>query len=100
MLQLKSTSKWLKSHSKPALSYELHIPFLLEAEKFLEIVSIIPRIKDGVFFRSAYGNWFDEPSTPLDDTKGKLITGTTVIHSSSDKLFDYEEINKYVSTTN
>lgn len=100
MLQLKSTSKWLKSHDKPTLSYELHIPFLVESEKFLEIVGIIPRIKDGVFFRSVYGNWFDEPSTPLDDTKNKPITDTTVIHSSSNKLFDYEEVSKYVGKTN
>lgn len=100
MLQLKSTSKWLKSQGKPALSYELHIPFLVEAEKFLEIVSIIPHIRDGVFIRSVYGNWFDEPSTPLDDTKNKPITDTTVIHSSSNKLFDYEEISRYVSKIN
>ena len=100
MLQLKSTSKWLKSHDKPTLSYELHIPFLVKADKLLEIVDIIPRIKDGVLIRSVYGNWFDEPSTPLDDTKNKPITDKTVIHSSSNKLFDYEEISKYVSKIN
>ncbi len=100
MLQLKSTSKWLKRQGKPTLSYELHIPFLVEAEKFLEIVSIIPHIRDGVLVRSAYGNWFAEPSTPLDDTKNKPITDKTVIHSSSNRLFDYEEINKYVSKIN
>ena len=100
MLQLKSTSKWLKSQGKPTLSYELHIPFLVEAEKLLEIISIIPRVRDGVFIRSAYGNWFNEPSTPLGDTKNKPITDTTVIHSSSNKLFDYEEITKYVSNIN
>jgi hypothetical protein len=100
MLQLKSTAKWLKSHGKSTLSYELHIPFLVEADKFSEIIGIIPHIKDGVFIRSAYGNWFAEPSTPLDDTKNKPITDETVIHSSSNKLFDYEEINKYVSKIN
>jgi hypothetical protein len=73
---------------------------LVEAEKFLEIVSIIPHVRDGVFIRSAYGNWLDEPSTPLDDTKNKPITDATVIHSSSNKLFDYEEISKYVSKIN
>jgi hypothetical protein len=100
MVQLKRTSKWLKSYNKPALSYEIHIPFLVEAEKFLEIVSIIPHIKDGVFIRSIYGNWFNEPSTPLGDTKNKPITDTTMIHSSSNKLFDYEEISQYVSNIN
>ncbi len=98
--QLKRTAEWLAKRDKPTLSYELHIPFLVEAEKFLEIVSIIPHIRDGVFIRSAYGNWFNEPSTPLDDTKNKPITDMTVIHSSSDKLFDYEEVSKHVSNIN
>lgn len=100
MVQLERTAKWLKGHGKPTLSYEIHIPFLVEADKFLEIVGIIPHIRDGVFIRSAYGNWFNEPSTPLGDTKNQPITDETVIHSSSNRLFDYEGINKYVRKTN
>lgn len=99
MLQLKSTAKWLREHNKSEFSYELHIPFLVEADKFLEIVSIIPRIKDGVLFRSVYGNWFGEPSTMANDTKNKLITGETVIYSSSNKTFNYNEVNKHVRNT-
>jgi hypothetical protein len=100
MVQLENTAKWLKRHGKNSLSYEIHIPFLVEAAKFLEIVSIIPHNRDGVFIRSAYGNWFAEPSTLSDDTKNKPITDETVIHSSSNRLFDYEGISKYVRTTN
>lgn len=94
--QLERTQDFLTSHNKDTLSYELHIPMLIKSQQLLEVINIIPHNANGVFIRSVIGNWFDEPSTYLEDTKRKPLTEETVIHSSQDNTFNYEKVRGYL----
>lgn len=94
--RLLRTKEFLEAHSKPTLSYELHIPFLMKAEELTAIEDLLPHDRTGVLIRSILGNWFNTPSTYADDTKNKQLDSTTVLYSSSDSTFDYERVSEWL----
>ena len=98
--QLERTKQFLEDNGRPTLSYEIHIPMLVKAEQFIDAVTIIPKIPAGVFIRSILGNWFDEPSTYLNDPKNKQLDKETVLYSSSDNTFNYEKIHSILNSSN
>lgn len=93
--QLERTEQFLKDNGKNTLCYELHIPFLVNSDQLKEVCKIIPKTSDGVFIRSVIGNWFDDPSTYLEDVKNISLDDNTVLYSSSDLSFNYNEVEKY-----
>ena len=93
--QLERTKRYLTRNSNPALSYELHIPFLMKAEQLIPAAEIA-RVNSPVFIRSIIGNMYDIPSTFASDTKNIPITDQTVIYSSHDKTFSYEKVKEHL----
>lgn len=93
--QLKYTRDFLLDNGKEAISYEMHIPFLVNSEQLRDAAEII-RVSKPMFIRSIIGNWFDIPSELSTDPKNQPITDETVLYSSQDNTFDYEKVRKYL----
>ncbi|MBO7736059.1 MAG: hypothetical protein J6S67_26045 [Methanobrevibacter sp.] len=63
---------WLNEHGYETKDYELHIPFVYDRDKFLELDKIFDKIKDkqdGMVVRSIYGNMFESDSPLRKDIK-------------------------------
>lgn len=95
-IRLERTKDFLLEHGKPTLSFELHIPFLMKAAELTEIELVLPHDETGVLIRSILGNWFNTPSTEAEDTKNKRLDGNTVLYSSSNRTFNFYEVNKWL----
>lgn len=91
---LSNTKALLDLNGKPSLSYEIHAPFLVESDKLWEIE---PNMKtSNGFWRSIYGNWFNQDSEYSPDTKHAALNEDTVIYSSNNNSFNYEEVSKWL----
>lgn len=94
--QLLMTRDFLKSKGESTLSFELHIPFRVRANQLKESADMIRR-GEPMLIRSLMANWYVFPSKLSQDPKNKPITDKTVLYSSQDKTFNYEEVKKYLS---
>lgn len=92
---LKTTEQFLLENGKPTLSYEIHIPFLVNFQLMKVIVEEI-NPSQVLLLRSLLGNWMSEPSSYLEDTKNKPLTKDSVLYSSSNETFKYDEVSKYL----
>lgn len=93
--QLMETKDFLASNGKPTLSYEMHIPILVSSRLVQEASELIKAFKP-MFIRSIIGNWYGIESVKREDPKLKPITEDTVIYSSLDSRFNYEEVRKHL----
>ncbi len=93
--QLKSTRDFLLDNDKPALSYEMHIPFLVNSEQLKDAAEII-RTSKPMFIRSIIGNWFEVSSKEAIDPKNKPLTDDSILYSSQDSTFNYEKVRSYL----
>lgn len=93
--QLKQTRDFLLENGQPTLSYEMHIPFLVNSEQLRDAAELI-RTSNPMFIRSIIGNWFEIPSKQSVDPKNQPITDETVLYSSQDNTFDYEKVREYL----
>ena len=93
--QLRDTSNFLIDNGKPQLSYELHIPFKVTARQVKETAALIQSYKP-MFIRSVIGNWYGLESVKSEDTKLKPLTENTIIYSSLDSSFRYEEVRRFL----
>jgi hypothetical protein len=93
--QLINTQKFLQSHGKPTLSYEMHIPFLMNAES-LKISAPLIKSSKPMLVRSLIGNWYNLESKQAIDPKNQPITDETIIYSSDDRKFIYENIKEHL----
>lgn len=93
--QLKDTRDFLLENEQPTLSYEMHIPFLVNSEQLRDAAEII-RVSKPMFIRSIIGNWFNIPSKEAIDPKNQPITDETVLYSSQDSTFNYDEVRKFL----
>lgn len=92
---IKATKEFLEENNMTILSYDLHIPFLVNAEQLKDTAEII-RINQPMLIRSILGNWFEIPSKKSTDPKNVSLTNETVLYSSSDNTFNYERVRKYL----
>lgn len=92
---IQATKEFLEENNMPALSYDLHIPFLVNSEQIRDCAEII-RIKQPMLIRSIIGNWYEIPSKKATDPKNINLTEETVLYSSSDNTFSYERVRKYL----
>ena len=92
---IKATKEFLKENNMPTLSYDIHVPFLVNSEQLKDCAEII-RIKQPMLIRSIIGNWFEIPSKKSLDPKNIQLTNDTVLYSSSDNTFNYERVRKYL----
>jgi len=92
---IQATKDFLELNNMETLSYDLHIPFLVNAEQLKDCAEII-RINKPMLIRSIIGNWFEIPSKKAEDPKNKPLTKDTVLYSSSDNTFNYERVRKYL----
>lgn len=93
--QLRETKDFLESHGKESLSYEMHIPFLVSSRLIVETSALIKTFKP-MFIRTIIGNWYGIESVKREDPKLKPIIEDTVIYSSLDSRFNYEEVRKHL----
>lgn len=93
--QLRVTEDFLEHNGYPTLSFEMHIPILVSAEQVKYAAEQIVDYKP-MFIRSLNGNIYGITSVKREDTKLNKITKDTVIHSSLDSRFNYEEIRKHI----
>lgn len=93
--QLRETKNYLESNGSLSLSYEMHIPFLVTSSR-VRFVSEIIRHNKPMFIRSIIGNLCEIESVKREDPKLKPITEYTVIYSSLDSRFNYEEVRKHL----
>lgn len=83
-----------KLKCRTSWSFEMHVPFVVEKEKILELFEIIERYAEGdwhdVHWRSLYGNYFRVPATSGFDVKTwddlQIMDGQQFL-SSSDSTF-------------
>ena len=92
---LKATRDFLLENEQPTLSYEMHIPFLVNSEQLKDAAELI-RTSRTMFIRSIIGNWFNLHSKQTIDPKNIEITDDTVLYSSQDSTFDYEKVRSYL----
>ena len=91
---LQNTKAVLDLNGQPTLSYEIHAPFLVDSEK---LWNIEPHMKSSNgFWRSIYGNWFNQDSGYAPDTKHAALNEDTVIYSSNNNSFNYDEVAKWL----
>lgn len=93
---LRRTSDLLQNLNKPTLSYEIHIPFLIKSNELTEVEPLIPKDRNNVLIRSMIGNYFNVPSTEIEDTKNKKLDENTVLYSSSDNTFKFNAVERYL----
>lgn len=92
-----NTKALLDLNGQPSLSYEIHAPFVVESDKLWKIE---PHMKSSNgFWRSIYGNWFNQDSEYAPDTKHADLNENTVIYSSNNNSFNYEEVAKCLQCT-
>ena len=65
-LQLRKAVRALQDANLPTLSYELHVPMIMNKQKLLEVMGAFPNIH---CTRSLYGNYVGLESIQLDDVK-------------------------------
>lgn len=75
--QLRKTYKMLLSLNKSFLSYELHLPFMYNRKKLLELVETYPNLRAT---RSLYGNYYEVGGSKMGDVK---------VFSTQEPLIDY-----------
>lgn len=92
---LKNTDEFLKENEMTSLSYEMHIPFLVDSEQVKDAAEII-KLKKPMLIRSIIGNWYSLVSQEAEDPKNKPITDETIIYSSQDSTFNYDEVRKHI----
>lgn len=91
---LYNTKSLLDLNGQPSLSYEIHAPFLVESDKLWKIE---PHMKSSNgLWRSIYGNWFNQGSEYAPDTKHADLNGDTVIYSSNNNGFNYDEVAQWL----
>lgn len=93
--KLKRTQQYLLKNDLPVLSYEVHVPFLMKAEQ-LRPAAEIARTNSPILIRSLIGNQYKLPSSLTQDTKNQPITDETIIYSSDDRTFKYEQVKEYL----
>lgn len=93
--QLLRTKKFLQYNQKTTLSYEMHIPFLMNAE-LLRVTAPIMSSSKPMLVRSLIGNWYNLDSKQSVDPKNQPITDETVVYSSDDRTFTYEKIKEHL----
>lgn len=93
---LTETRDFLMSNGKPELSYELHIPALVNSKHLKEMAEHVKNSGKPLLIRSLIGNWFNLPSKETVDPKNKPITEETILYSSHDPTFNYEQIRKHI----
>lgn len=87
--QLRRVYKMLLALNKGFKSYELHMPFLYNRKKLLELVQTYPDLRAT---RSLYGNYYDIGGVKMGDVK---------VYGNKEPIIDYnaEEINtSFLST--
>lgn len=92
---LKATRDFL---GKDALSYELHVPFLVDRHLLYSLIELLQpeSSKYCPLIRSAYGNLFDVGGEYLDDTKDvSNFAGKTYL-STTERSFMRRPIGEYI----
>jgi len=79
--QLRKVYRELKSVADPVLSYELHVPFLFNRKKLLEIIKTYPQLR---VTRTMYGNLYKIGGDRMQDVKfyGSGLTSSKVVNKS------------------
>lgn len=94
--QLQATRDFLSLKHKPQLSYEMHIPFLVNSKKLKKMAELIQDYNKPMLIRSLLGNWYKIPSVKSTDPKNQTITEETVLYSSDDTTFRYEKVKEHL----
>lgn len=81
------TDTFLANHSLPALSYELHTPFLMEKTKLKSVIESLPLSGQALQIRSIYGNTYDVPTEFMEDVKNTDKPETMTLLSTSENTF-------------
>lgn len=96
-MRLREADRALKNSGKPTNNFELHIPFIFNRAKLLEVIKRYPGVGAK---RSLYGNTFVEESIPRQDVKIYTVnekpTGEEDFISTSDRSFLLGEVGKYL----
>lgn len=90
------TRDYLLSNGKHDLSYEIHIPILVKSTQLKEAAEIVKNSGKPLLIRSLICNWFNIPSIRSEDPKNIPINQDTILYSSHDPTFNYEEIRSYI----
>lgn len=63
---LRQAYRFLSAAGKPALSYDLHIPMVINRKKFLDLLKKYPELHA---MRTIYGNWYEIGGERMADVK-------------------------------
>lgn len=71
---IKNTIDFLEYHKKTTLKYDCHQPMLINSKKFLDMCGNINWMNVDLLPKSLYGNWYELPSTEIENLKASSLT--------------------------
>jgi len=92
---------WLRRQGLPLLSYELHVPMVINCEKAIETIELMAgTIQFGniLMFRTVYGNMHLTDAKQLKDVKNIADYYGKPLLSTNEQTFEHGEIGKYIRT--
>ena len=89
--QLAHTNKWLRSMEASTLSFELHIPYVVQSSHVIQAAEIIPNGNQVAFIRSVLGNLYEKTAGEAKDSKN-IDPENAIVYSSDNFTFNYERI--------
>lgn len=92
---------WLRRQGLPLLSYELHVPMVINCEKAIETIELMAgTIQFGniLMFRTVYGNMHLTDAEQLNDVKNIADYYGKPLLSTNEQTFEHGEIGKYIRT--
>lgn len=92
---------WLRRQGLPLLSYELHVPMVINCEKAIETIELMAgTIQFGniLMFRTVYGNMHLTDAKQLNDVKNIADYYGKPLLSTDEQTFEHGEIGKYIRT--
>lgn len=92
---------WLRRQGLPLLSYELHVPMVINCEKAIETIELMAStIQFGniLMFRTVYGNMHLTDAKQLNDVKNIADYYGKPLLSTDEQTFEHGEIGKYIRT--